>query len=380
MVSVYLALLCLATLGRGAQSWATNGHERIARIAQDLLKGKHRDQLRSMMHGDLVDVADWEQKMTLKYLETAALHFHRQEPEWTCAGLRDAAPDLQHLGDKSGHIKCDGHLAEGGSLYCALAYFFEHFASDTLLRDFPKPELPINTPKKLDAIRNIPASDQTPANYLRWLTGLIGDLHQPLHWLKEKDYGRELKLIYKDREYTLFQFWEEEIPKLLPNPPAGSDYSKTLDHRYGSEASRWGHKLPTEHFREWAKQVAEATCTQVYSAMEVNHADGTRSIDNPFRADDALIQKWTNLANEFTAVGGIRLAFVLNEILEHKKHKAAHKEGRGVHHRHRSWKKNLGTNAFIAAIVVPLTLFGLRFHLQLGGPGLMQFMRGHLKT
>jgi len=330
-----------------------------------------------MMHGDLVALSDWEKTMTKKLPETDALHWHRQQPEWTCAGLgKNAPPDLQHLGDKAGHIKCDGHGAESGSLFCALAWFFEHFAHDALLKAYPTPEVPIGTPKSLAALSKIPSSERKPSHYLRWLSILLGDLHQPLHWLREKDYGREIKVIYKEEEYTLLSFWEEYIPRHLSTMPSSS----TLKDEYNSRSQAWLHTLPTELFRDWAKETAETVCNQVYGAMEVNHADGTRQIDSPFQLNDELFQRWLSIANRLTTLGGQRLAFVLNDIIEHKKHKAALKEGRGRHHRKKNWAANLGTNAGIAVIVVPSLLFGFRMHLSSGGPSILRLLGQHLKT
>eukprot|EP00409_Alexandrium_fundyense_P004379 CAMPEP_0185904752 /NCGR_PEP_ID=MMETSP0196C-20130402/4033_1 /TAXON_ID=2932 /ORGANISM="Alexandrium fundyense, Strain CCMP1719" /LENGTH=80 /DNA_ID=CAMNT_0028624125 /DNA_START=46 /DNA_END=285 /DNA_ORIENTATION=+ len=80
--------------------------------------------------------------MTTKHPETDALHWHRQNPEWTCgvlSGQQSKAADVdqykapnideskglqgniiqqvsdmivRRLGDKSGHIRCDDHAAE----------------------------------------------------------------------------------------------------------------------------------------------------------------------------------------------------------------------------------------------------------------------------
>jgi hypothetical protein len=265
------------------------------------------------------------------------------------------------LGSK-GHIQCDGHGAEKGSLFCSLAFFFEHFAHDSLLREFPEPKEPINTPAKLPTLEKVTSMELTPAHYLRWLVGLVGDLHQPLHWLKQHDYGRGIRVIYKDRPYKLLEFFEDEIPQhLAPVPTA-----KILQDEYEEREHGWGHKLPTELFRVWATEQAEVVCNQVYQTMEVNHADGSRSIDDPYHLTDEVFQRWVKLANDWTTLAGERLAFVLLDILEHKRHKAAHKEGRGRRHRRRRHLRNLGINCLVAVILVPLLIKLLRWHERLG--------------
>merc|ERR550514_744354 len=104
--------------------------------------------------------------MTGKFPDTDPLHWHRQEPEWTC-GSRGG------LGDKEGHIRCDAPSAEKGSLFCALAYFFEHFAHDALLKEYPAPTEPIGTPQTLPMLEKVPSNETTPAHFLRWLAILV---------------------------------------------------------------------------------------------------------------------------------------------------------------------------------------------------------------
>lgn len=349
-------------------AWGTAGHERIARIADGMLKVKPRDQLRSLMHGGLIDTAGWEERMIRDYPETKALHYHRQDPEWTCAGLREASPDLQHLGDKTGHIKCDGKLAQSGSLFCAVSHFFEHFAHDALLREFPAPTKSVDTPKTLAALSLLPLGEKTKANYLRWLVGLVGDMHQPMHWLREKDHGRNVTVIYDGMELSLFDFWETKVVTALP--PLKRPGRMPI---FSAAGGKFGHKSPIDNFRDWAEDVASKVCNDIYRPMEENHADGTRSIPTPFKITESLKQEWINLAEMMTVDAGSRIKHVLTEILEHKKHSAKHHDGRGIHFkRSRNWRQSLATNLFIAAFVVPITIGLLRYHLSIGGMSLRE--------
>uniref|UniRef100_A0A7S1L8F7 S1/P1 nuclease n=1 Tax=Alexandrium catenella TaxID=2925 RepID=A0A7S1L8F7_ALECA len=413
------AAACLFVRWGAVVAWSVEGHERIGRIAQGLLFGKHRDQIRTLMHSDVIDISDWEKTMTSKFPETDRLHWHHQDPEWTC-------DDRGGLGDKGGHVRCDGAGAESGSLFCALAYFFEHFAHDALLNEFPKPKEPIGTPTSLKVLDKIPSSEQKPANFLRWLVILVGDLHQPLHWLRQYGYGADVIVRYKGHESTLLKFWEEYIPRNLQNMKATNHPDQT-EYEYGTRKTAWEHKLPTELFRDWAKETAEQLCTEVYKPMTVNHADGTR-VESPFELTDELYNKWAKIAEGLLALSGERLAFVLNEIIEHRRHKEAHDQGRGlpsrkvavgtqkvgggaaaapsttamtsggfadrapapsfegidenmlyrqlvIEDRRQSWS-NFVYNASIAAIVVPLLLIGFSFHEKNGA----QFrIREHLK-
>jgi len=386
-------------------AWSYKAHDRIARIGQGLLHGKHRDQIRTMMHSDVIDAATWETSMTEKYPVTAALHYHRQMPEWSC-GSRGG------LGDKGGHMRCDDHGARFGSLFCALAYFFEHFAHDALLKEFPPPKEPIGTPKELPILKGIPSNSLQPSDFLRWLAILIGDLHQPLHWLSEHAFGREIEIHFRNQSFALHDFWEEQLPLHLSKRDEGLHPDKA-DKEYAERMPGWEQKLPTELFREWGKETAEKVCSQVYAPMTVNHADGTR-VDNPFTLTEELFQNWLVLTEELIQLAGERLAFVLNEIIEHKRHKEANKHGRGLPSRkvavgmekvappkwihtnkhkgkdlhgiyrrirlaeRRRSMSNLAWNASIAAVVVPLLLISLRWHEGVGGGNFFR-IKEHLK-
>lgn len=418
--------LCLSFLD--ALAWGPAGHERLNDVAQRLLHGKHRDQIRTMMHSDVVNIANWESVMTKKYPETGVLHWHHQKPEWTC-GQRDA--------QKTDHIRCDGHGAENGSLFCGLAFFFEHFADEMLLKEYPAPKTPIDTPRTIKVFAKVNVDDlgdethrtkQRAAFYLRWLGTLLGDLHQPLHWLAEKNFGEEVKISFRGGDYTLLQFWEEYLPKQLPELPMIS----ILDLEYKAQYHEWGHRSPPELFRQWGGEMSDKVCNEIYGPMYVNHGDGSRSIDSPFVLTEELFSKWLKLAERVIQEGGERLALVFLDIIEHRRHKAAKDEGRGLlpplldkipaasvaatvggagtpytvpapaaeggssksassaaaqirmlHGLHRARRKrawrNLMTNFFIAAIVVPLLLFGLHAHSRSPGNILSFMQKNHLR-
>jgi hypothetical protein len=274
-----------------------------------------------MMHTDVIDTADWEKKMLAQYPSTEPLHWHRQTPDWSCGSSGG-------LGDKTGHLKCDGSTADKGSLFCALAYFFEHFAHDALLNEYPKVKDPVETPKNLVALDKVPSSELKTPNYLRWLISLLGDLHQPLHWLTEHQYGKDVQVIYKGETTDLLTFWETNLPKAM-KPLKGGYHPDKSDKDYESRLPAWEHKNPTELFREWAKDAAQKLCTEVYAPMTVNHADGTR-VESPFTVSEELFARWLKLGEDLTELGGERLAFILNDIIEHKRHKDALADGRGL--------------------------------------------------
>lgn len=335
------------------------GHERVARIADHLITGRPRLEVAAMLHGDIVELADWGQRMTEKHPETEVLHWHHQDPEWDCY-----SGALGH----AGHLRCDEDNAEKGSMLCALAFFFEHFAHDRLLNEFPKPDDPIGTPEKLPLLEKFSSDELTSVHYLRWLAVLMGDLHMPLHWLRDHDYGAKVNLVWEDQVYTMLEFWEEYLPKNLTGTEIKG--KEMLDQEYQERQELWHDKSPIELFRDWAREAAMLVCQDVYERIEINHKDGSRTIDDPFELNKELYQSWVNMADNFLYEGGERLAFILLDLIEHKRHKAAHKEGRGrIHPRHtkRTWWKKAGQNVIIAFVVVPLWLVALRWHAWSSG-------------
>eukprot|EP00747_Dinoflagellata_sp_TGD_P112817 gnl/TRDRNA2_/TRDRNA2_171564_c0_seq1.p1 gnl/TRDRNA2_/TRDRNA2_171564_c0~~gnl/TRDRNA2_/TRDRNA2_171564_c0_seq1.p1 ORF type:complete len:409 (+),score=89.56 gnl/TRDRNA2_/TRDRNA2_171564_c0_seq1:40-1266(+) len=396
-------LLCAVVQWRVATAWSPASHERIARIALSILKEKQVAQIQKMLGGDLVSLSTWEKEMTEKHPATDILHWHRQSPEWTCEATpsinaaqteiqkRNASGQifmnvsnvfsslstvLRALGGNDKHIQCDDKTAEEGSLYCALAYFFYHFAHDALLKEYSPPYRPINVPEKLPTLEKLQSVELTPKHYLRWLVILIGDLHQPLHWLREHDYGREVKVIYKGEKYTLLNFFEEIVPKKLP----AKLRTEELKGVYARKRPQMLARTPPELFRDWAKEVAGALCTRVYAPMEVTHANGTMKIDkiDGFEVSDDTFNKWLKIIEDNIDSAGVRLAYVLTDILEHRRHKIYHKEGRVRAHM-RGWKKHWKKNLIIAVILVPSILGLLTVHERSGGLSITDLIRANVK-
>jgi len=335
----------------------------MAQVAESLLKGRQRERVHALLGGSLADFVDWEAAVAAEHPETASLHWHRQEPEWTCSTA---------LGEH-GHIRCDGHGAEKGSLICALAYFFEQFAHAALLADFPKPREPINAPKELAALRGLGAGELTPAHYLRWLVTLMGDMHQPLHWLREHDYGSEVQVMYKGHSHSLLSFWEDYLPQQLPPLPDQA----VLDASFQRGQRVFWHLPPAMHFRNWARDDATAVCSLVYGAMEEGNANWAES---PFQLEEELFQKWLKLADELTVVGGERLAAVLIDILRHEDHRHAYEQGQVRWHPWHMLRPNgFMKNAAVAVVVVPALLAGLWLHERAWTGRGFRFWGTHLK-
>jgi len=351
----FALLLLLVQHLRCVSAWGPDGHARIARIAMGALQDKPLRQIRKLMRGDLIDFVVWEKNLTATYPETARLSWHRQQPAFMCDGTFDLKG-------------CDGGPggAEADSLFCAALYFFDHFSHDALLSEFPTHPKPIPPPKELKPLANIPVSDLTINYLLQGLVSLIGDLHQPLHWLVKNDYGAEVKIKFRGRDLTLLTLWEEYIPRHLAFPPRVSELQKA----YEQQTQLWSLKHPAELFRYWSTETASNVCRHILEPLGTN---------TTVELTEDTYKKWVEYAEDVMMLGGLRIAFVINDILEHRRHKIAHQDGRGHHSRsHRKnapTKNGLLTNVAIAFIVVPAVLMGLKWHEGAG----RSLSFGHLK-
>lgn len=160
-----------------------------------------------------------------------------------------------------------------------------------------------------------------------------------------------MRLLHKGEEHSLLSFWEQFLPQHLP-APQGVTY---LDEEYKKRLKGWQERVPTELFRSWAHDMSEAACSQVYG--ELPSSDG-----GVVEVSDELFERWQRLAVSLTNLAGERLAFVLLDALEHRRHGRAHGEGRGRLHRRRRWLNSLAKNGAIAAVVVPIVLLVLHWH------------------
>jgi len=271
--------------------------------------------------------------MLKKYPSIEPLHFHNQHPEWTCNLM------LQ----KESVVKCNTSVAEEGSLVCALAYFYDRYSHDPLKLAFPRSKLAADMPTLLKVLSPISETDQTSVNELRWLISLIGDVHQPLHILKEHNYGKDVKVTYKDKEYTLYSFFEEELPKQLPQE---IDVKKAKGG-FEKAKKRFVWNRAHELFSMWARESALGLCGQVYAKLagvetqklrdneDIARELGKKWKNNttPFVIDDALFAHFSKMVDDLTLVAGARVAAVLHDVLLHEDHKHAEGHGQGRFHR-----------------------------------------------
>ena len=336
-------------------AWSGEGHFQIALVAEGYLREKLRKKVRGLLKGDLVDFAHYEEKITAKLPETGSCHFHHQTPEWTCDG---------GIG-RQGKVHCDGSEAGYFSLLCGVSLTFQKFAHDALMQEYPKSDY--FRMRISDYWGNFEGAKyaemlKTPEDELRWLAIFIGDMHQPLHWLRgDFEYGRNMTIVVKGQEYSLFEYWERELPQLFK-----------LNDFHGDPRmyKKWHHfkEHPAQIFSTWGIEQSSKAC-DIYANLKGLGSGGSR-----VEVDTKTILQWRKDYEALVLQAGERLAQVMSELLTHRKHEAGHKHGRGLHHPHSS-AKHLVTNTLLAIPTVLLWLVGLHWHYQGKMPNVFNLFR-----
>lgn len=311
-------------------------------VAQGFLREKLRKKVKDMLKGDLVDFAHYEQKLTVP--ETSMCHFHHQKPEWQCG---------QGIG-RQGKVHCDGSEAGYFSLLCAVSLTFQKFSYDALMREYPQSDffrMPVSDYwsnfKQLPEAAHYSDMLKTPEDELRWLAIFVGDMHQQLHWLRgDFEYGRNITVVAKGKEYSLFDYWESQLPL---------DFQLNDFHGDPRMYKKWHHfkEHPGEVFATWGSELSNKAC-DIYAALPAGQTRIELSTEN--------IHQWRKLYEALVLQAGERVAQLMSELLMHRKHEAGHKNGRGLHHPRVSGTKNLLTNLLLGIPTVLLWLVGLHLH------------------
>merc|ERR1712098_727018 len=108
--------------------------------------------------------------------------------------------------------------------------------------------------------------------------------------------------------------FEEYLPAHAEPMPKAKDVDKIFQER----AMAWGYMTPPELFRNWAKVSAQAACSVIYEPMEVYQLNGTWEAGTPFALTEDMYRTWLQHVEAYSALGAERLAFVLQDILEHR--------------------------------------------------------------
>lgn len=247
------ALVLIPALAPAALAWGPTGHRALGRIAEHhLTPAAARAVAELLAPEQLAYVATWADEI-------------RAEPEW-------AKADSWHwVTIPDGQTYDSTQKNPGGDVLEAIARF-EKALGD---RRAPKPER---------------------AQALKWLTHLVGDLHQPLHVGRGDDHGGNDVLVLPFNEpTTLHAVWDSKL--IQSSELSFSELADLVDHPLPEQVRDWQASGPQEWARE--SQQLRSACYEL--------GDGKLS----FRY---VHDQWPTVQRRLLQAG-VRLAGELNRIL-----------------------------------------------------------------
>ena len=132
-----------------------------------------------------------------------------------------------------------------------------------------------------------------------FLIHLMGDLHQPFHVGKAEDQGGNLVPLTFFREQTnLHSLWDSKLVDFQKY--SYTEYADVLDKKSKDEVE----KIQSGNLEDWLFE-SYNTAAKIYSQTPIN---GNYSYDYNY--------KFSGIMEDQLLKGGLRLAKILNEILE----------------------------------------------------------------
>lgn len=270
-ILIPLFILIVATR---AAAWGPVGHETVANIAEDNLSPAAKQKIAGLLYqgDDLASIANWaDQVRATSRPETAPWHF-------IDLPIRK---DISKT-DESTYCQDNNCVLNALQIY------------EGVLGDESKPKA-----KRLEA--------------LKFVVHFMGDLHQPLHCADDGDRGGNDKLVrFKDAgkrghgaRTKLHALWDHLIETKTQEDPR--ELATELEKRIPKEVMTSWTKGDEG---DWALESYQIAKTTIYKGLGPGPQDYT---DNPLPS--SYYGQMRPIVDQQLEKAGIRLAFVLNEIL-----------------------------------------------------------------
>lgn len=252
---MFAALLLLAPAP--AHAWSRLGHRLTARLAMDYLSGDAKKEISRLLAGEsLADASTWADSILPERRETGPWHYI--------------------------NVPVDSSF-EGWSRFCP-----------------PKGCVMSAIDRYVTILANRKRPDGERAEALRFLTHLIGDLHQPLHMANRDDRGgNELSVTWNGRPSNLHSVWDSYL--------IGSA---------GLNEDQWLGRLRKTADRMHRKEVASGGAAEWGAESHALARDHSYTVPAPPELSGPYAAENLPLAERRLAQAGIRLAALLNQLLK----------------------------------------------------------------
>lgn len=245
-----------------AYSWGTTGHRTIAEIAEHHLSNKSKKKLKKILGNQkLAYFANWPD-----FVKSDSLKRYKETEIWHYVNV---TPKLN----------------------------FQNFENE--LKENKTPNLYSAIQKQEAIIKDKNATKADKEIAVIFLIHLMGDLHQPFHVGKSEDQGGNLIPLTFFREQTnLHSLWDSKLVDFQKY--SYTEYADVLDKKSKDEVA----KIQSGNLEDWLFE-SYNTAAKIYSQTPIN---GNYSYDYNY--------KFSGIMEDQLLKGGLRLAKVLNEILE----------------------------------------------------------------
>lgn len=286
-ISLVLSL-ALSGLSPQAQAWGDEGHEIVARIAEQFLKPGVKREVERLLASDPSDLtahdigaeATWADRYRESDREQSGEHF-RQTRAWHYANLDLRTADLKAACSPE---TAQNKLASQGAPDVCIVDKISQFTREWQSADTPPDE------RRLA---------------LKFLLHFIADIHQPLHAVNDGDAGGAAKRVlakgYKPGK--LHHYWDTEFVRKL-----GDDPGMVAEELFGNitkpQRKQWQTGGPTD----WAWESFHLAKAVAYAGLPEPDSKG-RYVLGPTYVHIAV-----ETISEQLSKAGVRLAWVLNTM------------------------------------------------------------------
>lgn len=252
-LSVSTAILCVLFAG----AWGQKGHDTTAFIAEQHLTAATRDSVLNLLDG--------------------------KSPVYWSNWLDNASHTPAYAYTKTWHYK---NIDKGVP--------YEKAAKNT------NGDVVTAIHQQIEILKDRTQSREKRQLALKILVHLLGDLHQPMHLGHASDLGgNHVDVKYFQRKTNLHSVWDSSLPESA-HKWSYSEWQNQLDRLSETEEA----EIISGSIDDWARQTFDI-CTEVYEETPSNTVISYDYIAN-----------WTPVIEQQFMRGGLRLAYILNEIFD----------------------------------------------------------------
>ena len=244
-------------------AWAQNGHRVVGQIAENHLTDTTKMAIRHLLEGDkLPEVTTWADEMRSNH----DTFWKKESGKWHYINMSSAAEF------KPKQYRITAHKGEVTDAYAAIL-------------------------KSIAVLKSEDTTLDKKRFYFRFLTHLVGDIHQPMHVGRKHDHGgNKIKVKYFGQDTNLHRLWDRDLVE--GENLSFSEFAYFIDTNNKELIAEYLNSEP----KDWVMESFHIAQT----LYEIEDGDFSY----------AYVYEQSNTMKTRLLQGGIRLAGVLNAIFD----------------------------------------------------------------